>query len=322
MYPTSGAVIRGDLNAVVEEAQAGDRFHIADAIMPPIPVSLKSGTYPKIQIGEGQLLSALDTTRQGDGSYNEVVRGYTSDTYDCIDRGLEERVDDSDMKDLARFFNVESAAARLTRRNVALAREVRVAAAIMNATTFGAGTAAAVDYTEALIATINFPLDVKAACRRIKANGAVANTIVMSGAVFDRVSRATLTTNYVRGSLLGQTDTPINAQNLAAAFADDGIEQVLVGQAAQNTANKKQTASTSEIWGVTYVWVGYVNMSARAVQDGGSGFTFYWSEDSGLYTTETYRDEKRRSNMVRVRNHVTEKVADATAGTLITTSYA
>ena len=35
MYPTSGAVIRGDINTVVEEAYAADTFFIGAAVMPP-----------------------------------------------------------------------------------------------------------------------------------------------------------------------------------------------------------------------------------------------------------------------------------------------
>ena len=54
---------------------------------------------------------------------------------------------------------------------------------------------------------------------------------------------------------------------------------------------------------------------------GGAGFTLYWNQDGGLYTSETYRNEGRRSNMVRVRQNTAEKVVDATAGTLITTQY-
>jgi hypothetical protein len=37
--------------------------------------------------------------------------------------------------------------------------------------------------------------------------------------------------------------------------------------------------------------------------------------------TETYRNETRRSNIVRVRQNTTEKIVDATQGTLITTQY-
>lgn len=322
MYPTSGATIRADLNIVVEEAYSADKFLIGAQVMPPQPVDAKSGTYPKIQIAAGGLLEAIATERASGGSYGEISRQWTTDTYDCADRGLEEAVDDTDARDMARFFNLEAAKARLTMRNVKLAHEARVAAATMNATNYGAGTNSAVAYTEANIATINFPRDLLDAIERVEDNAVEANTIVMSSTVWKRLKRSTLLLNYVRGTLKGQVDAPMTSRTLAQAFADDGITNVFIGRAKYNTAKKGQAKSVSNVWGNTYVWVGNTNPGARTPQDGGAGFTFYWNAEGGLFVTETYRSEHRRSNMVRVRQNTTEKVTDGTAGTLITTQWA
>lgn len=322
MYPSSGAVIRSDINTVVEEAYAADTFFIGAQVMPPLSVAAKSGTYPKIDIAGGRLLDAVATERAPDGSYNEIVRKYGTDTYDCVDRGLEERVDDVSQADLARFFNAETAAARLTMRNVKLKHEERVAAAIMNTTNFGAGTNSAVAYTAANLATINFPLDVINACGRVADNAARPNTLVLSEAVLNRLATSTLLVNFIRGTLKGAVDMPVNAKNIAAAFADYGIEQVLVGRARRNDGKTGQSKSIAQVWGTSYVWVGQVNPRAGLATEGGAGFTLYWNAEGGLFVTETYRDDKRRSNMVRVRQNTAEKVVDGTAGTLITTQYA
>jgi len=322
MNPTSGATIRADLNFLVEEAFSAESFLIGARVMPPMGVDAKAGTYPKLTIAGAGLLESVATDRQADGSYNEIRRQWTTDTYDCVDRGLEERVDDAAAKDVARFFNAESVASRLTLRNVMQAHEVRVAAAIMNATTFGAGTNSDVAYTVANKATISFVDDVLSAIRRVKANGTRPNAIVLSEAVFHRISTATLVQNFVRGSINGNISTPINAANLAAAFAPYGISQVLIGDSVQNTANKGAAKSVSGIWGNTYVWVGAVAAGATDPRMGGAGFTLVWNAEGGLFVTESYRDEKRRSNMVRVRQNTAEKVTDSTAGTLITTQYA
>lgn len=319
MYPTSGATLRADLNIKVEEAASADKFFIGEAALPPFPVDAKSGTYPKLQIGAAELLSAGSTIRNRSGSYGESSRNWTSDTYDCIDRGLEEPIDDTDAKDVGRFFNLESTIARLVMRNMRLDHEVRAAAALINATTFGAGTNSVVAYTEALIATINFPADVLAAIERCRNNGVEANTIVLSSTVYNRIRRATLTTNFVSGQV-GAGST-VTSTTLAQALADEGITQVLVGRARYNSAKKGATASMTNVWGNTYVWVGRTNSAAASLQDGGAGFTLVWNAEGGLWVTESYRDEKRRSNMVRVRQHTTEKIVDATAGTLITTQY-
>lgn len=322
MYPTSGATIRQDLNIKVEEAAAADKFFIAESVMPPMPVEAKSGTYPKLKLAEAELLTAASAVRSRGGEYSKISRSWDTDTYDCVDRGLEEPVDDTDARDLARFFNVEAAAARLTLRNVRLAKELRVAQATMNTSNYGAATNSAVAYTEANIATINFARDIGAAVERVNDNGHEANTIVLSSTVLERLKRSTLLQNFVRGSIVGQTQTPINAQSIAQAFADYGITQVLVGRGRYNSAKKGATYTASSIWGTSHVWVGFVNPNASNPMDGGAGFEFYWNAEGGLYVTETYREEKKRSNMVRVRQNTTEKVTDATAGTLIATQWA
>ena len=317
--PTGGATIRADLNLKVEEAQMADDFFIGQRAMPPLGVDAKSGTYPKLQIAAGELLTSGATERSTDGSYGEVTRQWTTDTYDCVDRGLTERVDDAQARDVARWFNLEVTAARLVLRQMMLAAEIRVAGALINATTFGAGTNSAVAYTEANIATISFVADVLAAIERVRNNGTNPDTIVLSSTVYNRIRRATLVQNFVTGSL--GKGSEVTGSTLAQAFADEGIRQVLVGKARYNSAKKGQAHSASNVWGNTYAWVGKSNQAALDAKEGGAGFTFYWNAEGGLFVTETYRDDNRRGNIVRVRQNTAEKVVDATAGTLITTQY-
>lgn len=321
MTPSSGATIRADLNLLVEEAFSAEEFFIGARAVPPLSVDAKSGTYPKLQIAAGELLKAVATPRESGGSYSRIRRKWTTDTYDCIDRGLESPIDDTDVADLARFFPLEATEARLTLRNVMLAHEVRAAALLMSTDNFGSATNSAVAYTTANKATISFVDDVLAAIRRVKANGIRPNTVVMSEAVFHRISTGTLVTAFVRGSDTGNIAMPLNASNLAAAFRPYGIEQVLIGDQIQDTAAKGQAKSVSSIWGNTYVWVGATNARAMTPKDGGAAFTFVWNKEGGLWVTETYREEDKRSTIIRVRQNTIEKVVDSTAGTLIATQY-
>lgn len=321
LYPSSGATIRADINIKVEEAAAADTFFIGTKVMPIFGVDAKSGTYPKVQIAAAELLNASATERSKSGSYGEVSRAWTTDTYDCIDRGLEEAVDDTDIKDLSRFFGLESSTARWVLRNMMLAQELRISAATMNATTYGAGTNSVVAYTNALLTTIDFPNDLLAAIERVNDNAQAADTVVMSSTVFNRIKLSTKLQSWIRGTVVGEKDSPVTASSLAASFAEHGIKNVYIGRARYNTAKKGQAKSVANVWGNTYCWVGQVNPNPSSLQDGGAGFTLCWNAEGGDFTTETYRDEKRRSNMVRVRQNCAEKVVDATAGTLITTQY-
>lgn len=318
--PTGGATIRADLNLKVEEAQMADDFFIGLRALPPLAVDAKAGTYPKLQIAAAELLTSSATERGTDGSYGEVTRQWATDTYDCVDRGLEDRVDDAQARDVARWFNLEATAARLVLRQVMLAHELRVAAALVNATTFGAGTNSAVAYTEANIANISFVADVLAAIERVRNNGTNPDTIVLSSTVYNRIRRAAPTLSFVQGSL--GKGSEVTGSTLAQAFADEGIRQVLIGKARYNSAKKGQAHSAASVWGNTYIWVGKSNPGALGAKDGGAGFTFYWNAEGGLFVTETYRSDQRRGNVVRVRQNTAEKIVDATAGTLITTQYA
>lgn len=321
MNPSSGATIRADLNFVVEEAATSADMPIGLRVMPAMGVDAKSGTYPKLLIEGAELLTAVSTVRQATGSYNRINRVWGTDTYDCVDRGLEELIDDANAKDVGRFFNLEAATSRLVLRNILLDHEVRVAAQIFNTTNFGSATNSVVAYTAANIATIDFAQDVLAAIKRVKDKGSKPNTIVMGETVFLRLVRSTLLQNFVRGTISGQAQTPINASTIAAAFRDFGITQCLIGDARQNTANKAQTKSLAEVWGTTHVWVGAVNSAARIPQEGGAGFTLCWNAEGGTFVTEKYRSDTQRSDVIRVRQNCVEKVTDTTAGTLIATQY-
>src|SRR4051812_36719890 len=107
MYPSSGATIRGDLNTHVEQGAANDKFFIGQQVFPMWGVEKKSGTYPLLKLANGSLLTANSSLRMPKSSYNEIDRAWDADTYDTIDRGLEELIDDTQQKDVKRFFNQE-----------------------------------------------------------------------------------------------------------------------------------------------------------------------------------------------------------------------
>ena len=99
-----------------------------------------------------------------------------------------------------------------------------------------------------------------------------------------------------------------------------GVEKCLVGKAAKNTTAKGATFSGGFILPSTYIAVGYAAGGDFAA--GGVGRTIIWSEDaSAPFVTESYRDENRRSNILRVRSNRAVKVIDSTAAELITTQY-
>lgn len=318
MYPSSGATLRGDLNTFVEQGAGNDKFFIGLKVFPDFGVEKKSGQYPYLKLANGSLLNAGSSVRAPKGSYNEIDRSWDSDTYDTIDRGLEEAIDDVENEDQSRWFDSEVITSQLVLRAMMLDHETRVQAAVQNTGNFAA-TNSVVAYTLALKATMDFPTDVLAAIERVNDNGEIANSIVMSPNVLNRIKISTLMQNFIRGNRPSDSTTNITAAMIQQAFADNGIENVLVGRARYNSAKKGQAYSAARIWNDTYVWVG--NIQGGDIKAGGAGRTLVWNKEGGTFVTESYRDDKRRSNMIRVRQNTAEKVVNANAGTLITTQY-
>lgn len=320
MYPNTGATVRADLNSVLEEASMADSGFIGDILMPPFGVDAKSGTYLKIKKSSGELLKPGSTRRERGGSYGQVKRAWETDTYDTVDRGLEEALDDCDVKDAARFFSMEATAAKLVQRAVKLDHEIRVKDEIMSTTNFGSAASPTADYTEANLATIDFPKDIMTAIEVVADNAEEPDTIVLTPNLYNRIRRAAKTVSFLTGQNMPAANITPNA--IQQAFAANGIKRVLIGRARYDSSVKKstQTYTAAKIWPDTYIWVGKVG--SGDFQNGGAGRTLVWNKEGGLYVTETYRNEAIRSDIVRVRQHTSEKVIDANCGTLITTNYA
>ena len=312
-YSNAGAIIRHDINSYVLQAASVETTLVAQKVLPALSVSSRAATYPKIKVSKGELLkAAADTLRGANGSYNEISRSYESDSYDCLDRGLEERIDDAFTRDMDRFFDNEKITAQMLLRNIMLAAEVRCAAKVMDTGVFTT-TNGSVAYSEGNIATIDFAADLSAAQERLAMYGQVANTLVLNLKMWNRIRRSTKFQAYLFGNLPSGISRTVKPQDVGDEF---GLN-VIVAAGTKDAAKKGQTASLSFIWPDSHVWLGNVQSGDFAA--GGAGRTLVWSEDSDLYTTETYREEGRRGDMVRVRQNCVEKIIDETAGQLIAT---
>lgn len=317
-FSNAGAVLRADLNTVVLEALAEESLMIGTKVFPPFEVGEKSGQYPKFDIPEAQILRNIATERAQNGSYNEVVRSYKEETYSTVDRGLEERIDDTYRQDVARFFDAEQIAARFTFGNILIGHEKRVADSLFSATNFSA-TSAATAYTGANLATADFVEDVQKQIDDLRQNGVAGPlALVMSQTVGNYIKRTTRFQNFVKPYGVGGA-IPTQS-SIQAAFGDLGVTSIYFGQAGIDASKTRSAKSVSSIWNNDFVWVGQVTGGDPIA--GGAGRTFVWNAEGGLFVTETYRDDSRRSDMVRVRQNTDEKVVNPNAGRLVQTSFA
>lgn len=348
MYRNSTAEIRPDIQAVIEEANAADQYFIAQQVLPVKFSKRDTGEYHKLTLTETEKMRSDlgdSTLRAPKSGYKEVDRTYKKDSFTTKDRGLVEKVDDSDRAKTAPSFDAEEVAARLILSNMSRAHEYRVQALFMDAGTFSAD-AAAVAYTEANISTIDAARDVGNAVGKVKKRGEMVNAIIMAWPVWNIVRRTKLLREYFFGSNGG--NAMITRDQFEKAIDENGRIKLYVAEAAYDTAKKGQATSDSTlsyIWPNTYVWVGRIadqggDVASRerfrmapvnpdgsagiiTLPAGGVGATIIWEEQAdSLFVAETYREENIRSDVLRVRQYSTEKVMNANAGTLITTNFA
>ena len=320
MYTNSAAVFRGDVAGVLEQAKDWETNLIGLRVMPVLNVPVRAGQYPAFKLKEGQLLKNDVKNRAPYSTFARGTRSYTQETYNALEYGYEEAVDDTVVADISRFFDAEVVAAKLARRKLLLAHEVRVASAVFNSSNFTA-TNSSTAYTSANLATFDIGYDIDLAKDRLLANGESVNNlrVVIPYNVWTLARASTKFQNRLRGIGIS-SDTILNASTQAAADVF-GVQEVLIGRAAYDSAPEGIAFSSTQAWANTYVWVGSVTEAGAGYFGGGAGFTLNWSEYGPAVGVFTYRDESIKSNIVRASHYVAEKVVNTNAGQLITTQY-
>ena len=318
-YVNGGTTIRADISQALIEAPQADIGLIGSQLLPLQNVDAKAGTYLKVQLAGGELLTNNALARESGSSYSRGIRSFSSANYATNEVGLEELIPDDAAKDLNRFFAYEAETAKFLLRQLKLSHEKRVSDLLWNATTpfTIADQTRAVAYTNTLIATVDAARDVAAAKLALAQYGYEANCVAMSANVFELIRRSTLLQNQFFGVISNTGARLLSEAEIAAAL---GIQNLLVGRAAYNTAGKNKTYSGSFVVPDTKIIVGQI--AGGEFTAGGIGRTLVWSGDSaGGFVSESYRDEARRSQVLRVRMNTDEVVIDPNAAVRITTNY-
>ena len=319
-FINGGTTIRADISQALIEAPQADVGLIGAQLLPLQNVDAKAGTYLKVQLAAGELLSNNALNRESGSNYSRGIRSFASANYATNEFGLEELLPDDASADLNRFFSYESETAKFLLRQLKLSHEKRVADLLWNATTpfTIADQTRAVAYTQALVATVDIARDVAAAKLALAQYGYESNCVAMSANVFELIRRSTLLQNQFFGVISSTGARLLSEAEIAAAL---GVTNLLVGRAAYNSAGKNKSYTGSFVVPDTKIIVGQV--SGGEFTAGGIGRTLVWTGDSaGGFVSESYRDDARRSQVLRVRMNTDEVVIDANAAVRITTNFA
>lgn len=317
---TSTAVVRKDLAGLLEpfDGEMDRRGFVGNQILPMTSTPNAAGRFPKLA-PEELLRFNVNVGRSPDGTYKRDDYKWVDDNYTTQEWGGEGKVDDR-LKNMYRtYFDLEAVAQKKTIDRVLRAQELRIAALIFDTTRWTGASyflSAANKWTSPVLAT---PIDdVDFAKRKVRTNfGRWPNTIVFNYSNLMYLRNTAQVQERIASSGAGQSikASEININQIASVF---DIQKVLVAGAVKNTNYEGRSVAYADIWSDSYAWVGYTSDS-EDISDPTVGRVFHWDEDGGtpLGHVETYRDETRRSDIVRVRHEVFEKILFTECGFLI-----
>lgn len=322
MYNTTDSVPRADISTVLMEAVDQEKQFIGQLLFPVYPSPREVGRYPRFQVGPAELLMGgtnYGTTRRNEsGTYNEISRKFTWDSYQTAEYGLEERVDDVVARRMENFFDAEVVTGKYLMNALMIDYERDVQAQTFNNTVYG-DTNAGQFYTEANLTTFDVPFDINGLLEKMTLLGETPNCMVISLHLWNRIRRSQKLQTYVYGYLnVNQGGSQITEQMFANVF---GLQNVFIAKKSYDTAlkGKSGTATVSAIWPDTFIAI--LKVAPGDFMNGGLGRTIIWDADSpgGLFTSESYRFEPRRGNMLRVRSNRVLKVVSPNCVQLLDT---
>jgi hypothetical protein len=308
-HPSSEVRTRGDISGVLDAwARAQDQF-IGLSILPPVPVQVETDRFFKRSAAS--LLKRPDGKRASGATYKRDATDLTQDTYECEEYGLEAVIDDKERNRFRDFFSLETMRAEDKARELLRGHESRVAALVFNTGTFPlsgtTGASLSNEWDDAVNAT---PITDLATGKQAIVNkcGEVPNTLVLPNlAIFwalcmNAQVRESLGFKY---SPKNTGEAVIGADALAMAL---GVQKILVPRGRYVTnPDSSATASLSDLWNAEYAFLCVTDDSPDPTRVC-IGKTFAWDVDGGLFTSESYRDDTVRGDVIRVRQNVDEKM--------------
>ena len=293
------AILRPDLGVVVDEFAAGRSFGmIAGQVLPYFPVLNQSGGFPVIP--KEVMLKHKDTHRSPRGAYPQADWTWENGQYATSENGWEEFIDDREKEMYRTMFDVESVAAKRAMRIIMTSREKRVSDLVFNATRF-TGHAVTTPWSTAASAT---PIDdVTAAVIAVEEQcGMTPNALIIDSTTFRKLKLCDQIVDQIKYTFPGTDIQEMTASQMAQVL---GIEEVLVGGGVYDSAKQGKAASIARFWPSSQAMVTIIGRE-NDITEPCIGKTIFWTDENGdgdaKTIVETYRNESRRADVVRVRH--------------------
>jgi len=310
--PESTSVsLRQDLAASVREYDAlrAAAMFIGRAVAPVFPTVESAGNFPVFC--RESFKKPVATNRTEGGAYNRVETVFGSGTFLCEEHGLEEPVDDRRRRRYARYFNAEEEAAKHIRYLLLLDKEIRAAAISLGNANFTTHTPSVVWSTAASAVPLN---DLMGGCETLEDSCGLPRseyTLIIPRAdkiEFLGTAQITNKSQYTYPGLI-----PAQLQNAQIASML-GIKQVLSPGGAYDSTEEGVAESMSQIWTAGAVMLCVLANPGESMETPSAFRTMVYAEggeDEDGLIVESYRDERVRGEVVRVREDTDEILTTA-----------
>jgi hypothetical protein len=306
---SSLATLRPDLASFFEfyayQDQAG---FIASRVLPVMDVAKPSGNFGRIPVE--QLMSERSTQRAPGSGYARSKWTFLPDTYATVEHGAEEPVDDNEAEAYSDYFDAEMVSTARAFGAVLRNAEKRAADLLFDDTVW-TGSDFELSITDEWDDSGScIPIDnVEFAIQKIYDNsGLWANALIVNQKVFRNLRNAEQIVERINSAGAGNASKPsdISAEMLASAL---GLDMVIVAGATRNSATEGQAFAPTQIWDDEYAMVCRIATSVD-MREPCVGRTLHWAADGSSIggTVESYREEQSRSEIIRVRHQVQEKL--------------
>jgi len=193
-----------------------------------------------------------------------------------------------------------------------------MAALIFNTATWtGSALTTTIGTNWATVASATPVVDVNAARQKLwDGSGIWPNALIVNRKVYNDLRNTTEIIDHSKSQgFMDVRQGNISEAQLATVF---DLEQIIVAGSPKNTADEGLAITIAPIWSNSYAMLCKVARTSDHREPCISR-VFHWGEDGSAIggTIESYRDETVRSDIIRVRHDVDEKVMYTQAGHLL-----
>lgn len=299
------------LTAIVVAYKQGNM--IADMVLPRVPVGKMDFKYTKLTKEEPFNLPETQVGRTG--KVNEVEFTASEVSASCVDHGLEDVIPNQDTGNAAGSnYDPRGRASEGLMELISLRREKRAADIIFAAAQYPTGNKQTLSGTDQWSDHTNSdPIgDILTA---MEACWVTPNKLTVNRAVWRQLRTHP---DIIKATNNNSGDTGIAARQAVAELFE--LDEILVGEAKINSANKGQTASLGELWG-KHAALNYVNPSATPE----SGVSFGYTATYGDRIAMSRQDPDvglRGGERIKVGESLIELVTASDCGYLFTNAVA